>query len=273
MEGRTCIVVGAGGGGHGTAVCQALLESGALVVAWDASAQALTELSSALDAQPDRLEPMQVDARDASQVGDALGDLCARHGDVHALTNVVGGTRPSQWRGIVDCTDDIFDEVIQTNLRTTFVTCRAVARRMISQGGQGSIVNLSSVSGLVSAPEHGPYGAAKSAVIALSKTMAVEWSAHGIRVNVVAPGAMSVPRLEYLHSQQSAVGQTIPLGKRGTPFDVAAAVLFLHSRLAAYVTGEVLTVDGGLMAKTPYGSAVTRRMAASGSGADPAGAA
>lgn len=263
MAGRTCVVVGAGGGGHGTAITLALLEAGATVAAWDMNATALDELAgtvSGASGASGRIVPMVVDVRDSRQVEAGFDALTKEFGGLHALTNVVGGTRPGQWCGLEDCTDEVFEAVIQTNLTTAFLTCRGAARRMIALGTRGSIVNIASVSGLVSAPEHGPYGAAKSAVMALSRTMAVEWSVHGIRVNVIAPGAMSVPRLEYLHSQQPAIGETIPLAQRGTPFDVASATLFLHSRLAGYITGQVLAVDGGLMAKTPFGGTVVRRM-------------
>lgn len=260
MAGRICIVVGAGGGGHGTAITKALAEAGATVAAWDYSAAAVEELAGLRPAGPGHIVAMQVDARDSAQVDQRIAEVVRELGPVHTLTNVVGGTKSDQWCALEDCTDAIFDDVVRTNLRTAFVTCRAAARAMIAAKTPGSIVNIASVSGLISAPEHGPYGAAKSALMALSKTMAVEWSIHGMRVNVIAPGAMSVSRLEYLHSSQPSIGHSIPLGQRGTPFDVAAATLFLHSGMAAYITGQVLAVDGGLTAKTPFGGTVVRRM-------------
>lgn len=258
MTGRVCVVVGAGGGGHGTAITQALVEAGATVAAWDVNPQALDELVAQSPGGPGRIVPMRVDACSSAQVEQAFDEVLRECGELHALTHVVGGTRPGQWGDLVACSDETFEAIVHANLFSSFYTARGAARRMAKSGG--SIVNISSVSGLVSAPEHGPYGAAKAAMVALTRTMAIELSLSNIRVNVVAPGAMTVPRLEYLHSRQPAVAESIPLGKRGTPFDVAAATLFLHSGLAGYITGQVITVDGGLMAKTPYGGSVLRRM-------------
>jgi NAD(P)-dependent dehydrogenase (short-subunit alcohol dehydrogenase family) len=259
LAGRVGVVVGAGGGGHGTAITQALVEAGATIAAWDFSQDALDELMARQSAGPGRIVPMRVDACDSAQVEQGFERVVNELGPLHSLTHVVGGTRPGQWGEVADCADETFCAILQHNLFASFYASRGAARRMREAGG-GSIVNISSVSGLVSAPEHGPYGAAKAAMVALTRTMAIELSAQQVRVNVVAPGAMSVPRLAYLHSGQPGIAETIPLGQRGTPFDVAAATLFLHSGLAGYITGQVLAVDGGLMAKTPYGGAVLRRM-------------
>lgn len=260
QTGKNCIVVGAGGGGHGTEITRALLEAGAFVSAWDRSADALTSLRESMGGLSERLQTHCVDATSSAEVANALQQVVAARGPVDALTNVVGGTRPDQWCSIEDCTDEIFEAVLTLNLKSAFYTCRDVGRHMIACGTKGSIVNISSVSGQISAPEHAPYGASKSGLDSLSRTMAIEWSRYGIRVNVISPGAMTVPRLGYLHSQQPQGAESIPLGVRGRPFDVAGAALFLHSELASYMTGHTLVVDGGLCAKTPFGSEVVRRL-------------
>jgi 3-oxoacyl-[acyl-carrier protein] reductase len=164
-------------------------------------------------------------------------------GDVDALVNNAGVTRDTL---IARMSDDDWETVINTNLRGTFNTARAVSRRMMRRRA-GSIVNLSSVVGLHGNPGQANYAASKAGIIGLTKGLARELGSRGVRVNAIAPGYISTELTDVLNDEQRGLilGNT-PLGRLGEPEDVAVAVRFLCSDEAAFITGEVLLVDGGL---------------------------
>ncbi|MGE0386276.1 MAG: SDR family NAD(P)-dependent oxidoreductase [Gammaproteobacteria bacterium] len=258
MNGRVVMVVGAGGGGHGTGSSVALAEAGADLIAVDVSAAALEDVERRVRALGRRCLCIVADARRKAEVDAAVARALTEFGAIHGLVNVVGGMQRGQWGPLLDCPEEVFDDIAHLNLRYAFLTSQAVARSMVARGIGGSIVNLSSVSAFPSAPGHGAYGAAKNGLNTLSRTMALEWSQYGIRVNAVAPGNMFVPRrgghvvrtLTFDDVAAAAVPMpVVPLGHMGTPVDVGGAVLFLMSDLAAYITGQVLCVDGGLSVK------------------------
>jgi NAD(P)-dependent dehydrogenase (short-subunit alcohol dehydrogenase family) len=134
-----------------------------------------------------------------------------------------------------------------------FFNLARVAGKHMAGNGSGAIVAIASVSGLRSAPLHGPYGAAKAGLMSLVRTLAVELGRDGVRVNAVAPGAVLTPRVEAMMSEERRAesAASIPLGRLATPDDIARAVAFLSSDLAAYVTGQTLAVDGGATAQFP----------------------
>lgn len=164
-------------------------------------------------------------------------------GDIDALVNNAGVTRDTL---IARMTDEDWEVVIDTNLRGGFNTCRAVSRKMLKRRA-GSIVNLSSVVGLHGNPGQANYAASKAGIIGMSKALARELGSRGVRVNVVAPGYIKTALTEVISEEmrQLIFGNT-PLGRLGEPEDVARAVRFLCSDDAAFITGEVLLVDGGL---------------------------
>ena len=150
---------------------------------------------------------------------------------------------------LLDLPADDFRAVVEVNLTGTFICARAVARRMISEGGGGSIVNITSMNGVQAGPNAGAYGSTKAGIALLTQQMAIEWGPWGIRVNAVAPGlidgGMSEPIYadpEVRHARESKV----PLGRLGVSDDVADAVLFLGSPESSYITGQNLLVDGGV---------------------------
>jgi 3-oxoacyl-[acyl-carrier protein] reductase len=164
-------------------------------------------------------------------------------GDVDALVNNAGVTRDTL---IARMSDEDWEIVIDTNLRGTFNTCRAVARKMLRRK-TGSIVNLSSVVGLHGNPGQANYAASKAGIIGLTKALARELGSRGVRVNAIAPGYIATELTDVLNDEQRGLilGNT-PLARLGEPEDVAGAVRFLCSDEAAFITGEVLLVDGGL---------------------------
>jgi NAD(P)-dependent dehydrogenase (short-subunit alcohol dehydrogenase family) len=259
LEGKVAMVVGAGGGGHGTATSLAVAEAGADLVAVDISPERVDETKRDVTALGRRCLGIVADVRKKPEVERTVSEALAEFGGIHCLANIVGGMQVGQWYGMLDYPEDIYDDVMNLNLRYAFLTCQAVAKSMADRSIPGAIVNVSSVSALPTSPGHGPYGAAKAALIAMSKTMAMEWSGMGIRVNIVAPGSMWTPRAGGLRSSEGSE-KTVPLGRRGMPHDVASAILYLLSDLSAYVTGHVLPADGGMTSKSVLGGEALRMM-------------
>ena len=178
LDGRVVVVAGAGGGGIGTAVSRAVAEAGGVVAGIDADADALEVARAAVEDAGAQFLGVECDVRVDTEVRAAFTAVVAALGRVDGLVNVVGGTRASQWQRLVDYPVDTFDDVLELNLRTALLTSQAAARVMIDQR-RGSIVHIASISGLIASPYHAAYGAAKAALLSLTRTMAVEWGRHG----------------------------------------------------------------------------------------------
>jgi NAD(P)-dependent dehydrogenase (short-subunit alcohol dehydrogenase family) len=247
---RTIVVAGVGGGGIGTAMCRAIAEAGATVVALDIDETGLATARDALGPDARRHHFALADVRDEDSVEAALADA----GSVDGLVHVVGGMRGDVWAGVADASLATVDDVLRLNLHSAFVTTAAVGRRLLDAGAAGSIVHVASIAGLASMPYGAAYAAAKAGMMALVRTAAVEWGRAGIRVNAVAAGTIRVAhsRAATGADEGDAVRAVIPLGRRGDPDDLAAAAVFLLSDLAAFVTGQVLAVDGGASARPGY---------------------
>ncbi len=250
LDGRMVVVAGAGGGGIGTAICRMLAEAGAVLLALDIDAAQLTVAEAAMDEVGGRYETAVVDVRDA----DALdATIRAATGPLHGLVHVAGGFH-DQWAPLLSTDPDVFRDVVRLNLESAFLTSCAVARRLVEQGTGGSIVHLASIAGLSAMPFGAAYAAAKAGLVALTRTAALEWGPLGIRVNAVGVGTIRTPRSradleEPISPEEEAA---IPLRRQGRPDDIAAAVLFLCSDLAGFVSGAVLAVDGGSSARPSY---------------------
>ena len=258
LDGRVALVMGAGGGGIGTQTSLALAEAGATVVAVDVSEEQVRDTEARIAAAGGRCAGHVADARDAGAVARIVQESWDEHGAIDHLVNVVGGSRRGQWRRAEEYPEDMFDAVIEFNLRTHFLACREVGRRMIEHGVAGSIVNFSSIAGLHMLPYQIGYGAAKAAVINLTRALAVEWGPHGIRVNAIAPGGgIDTPRVMTPESRREdpiyGPANWNPLARSLDPEELAAAALFLVSDLASAVTGQTLTVDAGVTSRMPSG--------------------
>ena len=186
---------------------------------------------------------VQADVSSPEEAARMVEEVESQFGDVDLLVNNAGVTRDTL---IARMSDEDWEVVVDTNLRGTFNTCRAVARKMLRRRA-GSIVNLSSVVGLHGNPGQANYAASKAGIIGLTKALARELGSRGVRVNAIAPGYISTELTDVLNDEQRGLilGNT-PLGRLGEPEDVAVAVRFLCSDEAAFITGEVLLVDGGL---------------------------
>jgi len=249
LDGRRVVVAGAGGGGIGTAVCRVLATAGARVVALDVDAKRLALAERAIaDAGADA-EAYVVDARDPESLRDTIAPLTRVHGLVH----VAGGLQ-NQWSSLVSTPPETFEDIVRRNLHSAFLTTQCVAQRLVAQDGGGSIVHIASVAGMSALPFGAGYAAAKAGMLSLTRTAALELGRHGIRVNAIAPGTVRTPA----NTDESSVVDTdeeraaVPLQRRGVPDDIANAALFLLSDLAAWITGQVLAVDGGSSARPSF---------------------
>ena len=251
LEGRNVLVCGAGGGGIGSAMCEALAQAGAGVVGVDIADEAMDVTAAQVEAAGGVFPRILADAGDDDSARAAVEEATRCVGDLSGLVNIVGGVPLEGWSSLLAYEADAFDALLHFNLGTSWRMSRAVARSMIERGVPGSLVSLSSISASGASPFHAPYGAAKAALRQLAQTMAVEWGPRGIRVNVIAPGPIETPRAS-LPPDPARDRQGVPLGRRGLAREIAGAALFLLSDLASYVSGQTLCVDGGATARHAY---------------------
>ncbi|HEX7080312.1 MAG TPA: 3-oxoacyl-ACP reductase FabG [Gammaproteobacteria bacterium] len=242
IAGRIALVTGASRG-IGSAIAEALARQGAVVIGTATSEAGAEGIGARLRdiGAAGRGVVMRVD--DPKSVDEAVNDIASREGAPTILVNNAGITRDNL---LMRMKPEEWDEVLSTNLGSLYRLCKACVRGMM-KARQGAIVNIASVVGLSGNPGQTNYAAAKAGMIGFSKSLARELASRNIRVNVVAPGFIQSDMTRALdETQVEALRAQIPSGRLGTPDDVAAAVVFLASDAAAYITGETLNVNGGL---------------------------
>jgi 3-oxoacyl-[acyl-carrier protein] reductase len=245
---RAALVIGGGGGGIGRAVTRALAAAGARVAVADVDADRAREAARELG---DRGVPLAGDVRSRADVDGFVAGTVAAFGRIDCLVTVVGGQVafvPAI--KVHEMGDEDWDLVHAMNLRFVFWAARAAIRAFLAQGGGGSIVGVGSVAGVMAAPAQAGYGAAKAGLASLARTVAAEYARDGIRMNLVACGAIATA---VANAGRTGDVPEIPMGRLGVPGDAAAAVVYLASPLASYVTGQSLVVDGGVSVRGPFG--------------------
>ena len=245
LEGKSVLIVG-GGQGVGESTAKLLARAGCRVAVADVVQERAERVAAAVAklGQPSTSIVGNVLEEDGAKdvVERAERDL----GGLDALVTTIG---QASFNPILDMTPEQWDHDHRKNLRHFFFTARAVARSLVARGKPGSMVCITSVGGMQSAPNHASYGAAKAGLINLVRTMAVEWAPHDIRVNAIAPGSIATPRIPATPERMERTQKSlIPTKRLGTTDEVGKAALFLLSDLASYVTGHTLLVDGGWMA-------------------------
>jgi 3-oxoacyl-[acyl-carrier protein] reductase len=253
LTGRTAMVAGAGRG-NGAAIATTLARAGARVAVIDIEADRARTVAEEITASGGEAVAVTADVRVADDVRRIVDEMGA-FGGIDVVVCVAGGMYAFHpFRKLVEWSEDVWDDIVERNLRYVFLVCRAAIPVMVEQGRGGSIVLIGSISGMVSSPRHAAYGAAKAGLANLVRSLAVEHGADGIRVNAIAPGAVLTAATsgaltpEVVESYRAQV----PLGRPGSPDDVARSVLFLASDLASYVTGQTLIVDGGASVRYPF---------------------
>jgi NAD(P)-dependent dehydrogenase (short-subunit alcohol dehydrogenase family) len=249
LEGKTAIITG-GGRGLGRYMAEALSDAGAAVVLCSRKKEPLEEVQREIEAGGGRALAVECDVTDEESVEGVVSASMEAFGSVDVVVNNSGATwgAPPEEMPL-----DRFDQVMRVNVRGTFLMSQAAGRRMIERGAGGTIINISSVAGIVGGhPDFMQtvgYNSSKGAIISMTRDLATSWASHDITVNAIAPGwfptRMSGGLIEKFEEEMLG---GIPLGRFGNPEDLKGVVIFLASPAASYVTGQTIVVDGGATA-------------------------
>jgi NAD(P)-dependent dehydrogenase (short-subunit alcohol dehydrogenase family) len=248
LEGQVGIVTG-GGQGLGKAFCHAFARAGADLVVADINAQTGPETVAEVEALGRRASYLPVDIRSRASVDTMVADALAQFGRIDFLMNDAG---IAHWCGAETVSEQDWRAVMDVNLNGLFLCCQAVGRHMIERRA-GRIINIASMSGLiVNRPQlQAAYNTSKAGVIHLTRSLAVEWAAHNVRVNAIAPGYMDTP-MARPYFEDPRYGpmwmDAIPMGRPGRPEELGPLAVFLASEASSYMTGAVVVVDGGYTA-------------------------
>jgi 3-oxoacyl-[acyl-carrier protein] reductase len=242
LAGKAAIVTG-GASGIGREIAPRLAAAGAAVVVADRDGEGAETVAGEISASGDRALGWAVDVRDAGGCEAMISAARQEFGRLDVLVTSAGIARSQPF---LQTSLELWQETLDVNLTGTFLCCQAAAPAMIEAGG-GRIITLASVSGQRGGISRAAYGASKGGVITLTRVMAVELAQYNITVNSIAPGPIETPMASVMHSpaNRAAWVGSVPAQRYGTPAEVAAAVVFLASDEASYITGHVLNVDGG----------------------------
>jgi len=244
LEGKNVIITGASRG-IGRGIATAFADQGAnIAFTYSSSVHPAEELENELKEKGVQAKAYQSDAASFSACQDLIKMIHEDFEQIDVLINNAGITKDNL---LMRMSEDDFDKVIEVNLKSVFNMTKAVQRTMLKQR-KGSIINMSSVVGLKGNAGQANYAASKAGIIGFSKSMALELGSRNIRTNVVAPGFIETEMTEKLDEKTIAGWRdAIPLKRGGTPEDIANACIFLASDMSAYITGQVLQVDGGML--------------------------
>lgn len=245
LKDKVAVVTG-GTGGIGLAIASTFLDQGAKVILLGTNPEKGAKAVSALNekTQAENCFFQQVDIKSTPNVEECLKNVLAQFGAVDILVNNAGITRDQL---LMKMSEEDWDEVLAVNLKSCYNTCRVLMRPML-KARSGRIINISSVVGLTGNAGQTNYAASKGAIIAFTKSLALELASRNILVNCIAPGFIETNMTSFLtESQKESIISRIPLGRMGQPKEIGNAALFLASSLSDYITGQVMTVDGGMV--------------------------
>ncbi|MFK2820276.1 3-oxoacyl-[acyl-carrier-protein] reductase [Flavobacteriaceae sp. LMIT009] len=244
LEGKTAIVTG-GSRGIGKGIVKVFAEQGANVAfTYSSSAQAAKEIEKELSGLGVKVKGYQSNAADFEQAQELANEVMQEFGSIDVLVNNAGITKDNL---LMRISEEDFDKVIEVNLKSVFNMTKAVQRTMLKQR-KGSIINMSSVVGVKGNAGQTNYAASKAGIIGFSKSVALELGSRNIRSNVIAPGFIETEMTAKL-DEETVKGwrAAIPLKRGGSPDDIANACVFLASDMSAYITGQTINVDGGML--------------------------
>jgi NAD(P)-dependent dehydrogenase (short-subunit alcohol dehydrogenase family) len=245
-EKRTAFVTGASQG-LGAEIAVALAQDGCDVAVSSRRVERLSDTLGRIEAAGGRGVPVELDARSGESMARAMSEVAGAFGHVDTLVNNAAVTLR---RTALEMTREEWDELMSVNLKGVFFMSQQMGRHLVAKRRPGCIVSLASTHGLVGFAQRSAYGIAKAGILQMTRMLAIEWAEHGIRVNAVAPGTLDTPsRAEYFSAHpeaKKAMTDRVPFRRFGTPGEVAAAVRYLASPQAAYITGQTLVLDGGL---------------------------
>lgn len=250
LEGAVALVTG-GAAGIGKAAALAFAEQGAKVAIADLKVDRGNELAHAIESSGGKAIFVNTDVSRTADVETLIGQTVSAFGRIDCAFNNAGieGTLATT----ADCTEENFDRTIAINLKGVWLCLRYEIQQMLRQGGGGAIVNMSSVAGLVGFNNLPAYVASKHGVIGLTKTAALEYAKSGIRINAICPGVIHTEMIDRVTGKDPAVEKQFiglePIGRMGTPEEIAAVAVWLCSKAASFVTGHAMAVDGGFVAQ------------------------
>ncbi|KOG60529.1 cyclopentanol dehydrogenase [Streptomyces griseoflavus] len=246
LDGKVALITGATGG-IGRATAELFAREGARLVVTDVAEDPLRDLADRIEAYGAEVAAVRLDVSAAREWDDVITFVRDRSGTLDVLVNLAGIV---DWPGIEDTREEVWDRVIDVNQKGTWLGMRA-AMPLLRASGNASVINTSSVLGLVGSGSAAAYQASKGAVRLLSKTAAVEYARQGVRVNSVHPGVIATPMIQEVLDEQGDQQPDIrrtPMRRAGRADEIASAILFLACDESSFVTGSELVVDGGLTA-------------------------
>ena len=251
VEGKACVVTGAGSG-IGKAIAERLAEEGGKVLCVDLNSETAIATAAGIRSTGGTAEAIAADVSNPQQVDAFVTHCVALYGRIDVLVNNAGVNIPGVFHEVSDA---VIDKTLNVNVKGAIYGSRAAIPHMLQHGG-GSIVNISSVNGLVSEPFLAIYSASKGAIVMLTKGIALDYAKQGIRCNAICPGWVDTP-INYAHAEMlgglekvySTISSFQPIGRPGEPREIAHLALFLASDEASFLTGSIVAADGGMTAQ------------------------
>ena len=251
LEGQVAVIPG-GGGAIGSALARGLAEAGAAVSVVGRSKDRVDEAASRISDSGGRALAISADMTDADDARRSIDETVAGLGRVDIIVNAVGGGAGEVLHDAEQYPGDAWDWIMELNVRSTLLPTQAAVRQMIAQGDGGRVLNISSVRGQLGIDAgYSAYVAAKGAIDSLTRQWATEWAKHGISVNAISPTFVDTPQVASLLGDpefKARVVSRIPLRRVGTTDDLLGAALLFCSGASSFITGQILTIDGGLTA-------------------------